>query len=164
MAGFKPGLPASVVRGRISVGRELVHTSAREMTEITRKDYTGRNGQIFLRLWYFYWNSCRIARSFYGRTACCHCVTTPSRPIHSSSAARSIWSPETLHIARMSRKCFSEPPSRKYSNLRTITYSGGATITDSPRYLNSSESSGSGIGEGPGDFARDLLLAPIGVL
>lgn len=25
----------------------------------------------------------------------------------------------------MSRRCFSDPPSRKYSNLRTMTYSGG---------------------------------------
>src|SRR5438477_9754436 len=30
--------------------------------------------------------------------------------------------------------------------------------------MKSSESSGSGIGEGPRDFTRDLFLAPIGVL
>ena len=32
-------------------------------------------------------------------------------------------------MERMSPRCFSDPPSRSYSSLRTITYSGGASMT-----------------------------------
>ena len=35
---------------------------------------------------------------------------------------------EIRSIARMSFRCFSDPPSRKNSSLRMMTYSGGAEL------------------------------------
>ena len=45
----------------------------------------------------------------------------------------SICWPDTASIDRMSRRCFSEPPSRKYSSFRTMTYSGGAISNECSR-------------------------------
>ena len=62
------------------------------------------------------------------RETFCHSACTPRRVIQSCRAERSSSSPDTFSMARMSRRCFSEPPSRKYSSLRTMTYSGKASV------------------------------------
>lgn len=42
----------------------------------------------------------------------------------------------TRKIARMSLRCLSDPPSRRYCSLRSTTYSGGAIQTGSPATLS----------------------------
>ena len=61
-----------------------------------------------------------------------HSASKPRWRIHVSNSARSIWSPDTASIERMSRKCFSDPLSRYFfqaSAGRIRTRPGSAVIS-----------------------------------
>lgn len=68
----------------------------------------------------------RTVLCYFGSSICFHCSIKPRVVIQRFSSARSIVVPDTSSIERMSRRCFSDPRSRKYSSFLTMTYSIGA--------------------------------------